>query len=175
MRLFLAVRLPPGVVEHLDRAMQGARSLAPPEVRWVDPARWHLTLAFYGEVPDDRVDRLRAKVTRQVRGTGPLDLRLRAAGRFGDRVMWVGVGGRDRDELRRLGTAVSVEDRPYRPHLTVARVRGCADLRPLVAALGDYEGPGWTATQLVLVRSRLGPRPTYDDIASWPLASRPGA
>ncbi|MDQ1603387.1 MAG: 2,3-cyclic 3-phosphodiesterase [Actinomycetota bacterium] len=175
MRLFLAVRLPPDVVEHLDRAMQAARALAPPEVRWADPARWHLTLAFYGEVPDDRVDRLRNKITRQVRGARTLDLQLRAAGRFGDRVLWVGVGGRDRDELRRLGTAVSVEDRPYRPHLTVARVRGSADLRPLVADLGDYEGPGWTATQLVLVRSRLGPRPAYDDIASWPLAPRPGA
>jgi RNA 2',3'-cyclic 3'-phosphodiesterase len=171
VRLFVALTPPAHVLADVDAALEPVRKVQP-DLRWIPVQRWHLTLAFYGEVADERLDRLRAKVARQVAGSATLDLALRHAGRFGDRVLWVGVGGSDRDGLRRLGTTVSVEDRAYRPHLTVARVRGAADLRPLVATVRDYEGPSFTATEVTLVRSRLGPAPTYDDIASWPLEPR---
>ena len=92
----------------------------------------------------------------------------------------------DREPLTRLASSVSaaarrsripVDDRPYRPHLTLARTRENDDLRPLAARLGTFTGQAWTATHLHLVESRLGQGPghtaRYVSAASWPLAGRP--
>jgi 2'-5' RNA ligase len=72
---------------------------------------------------------------------------------------------------RRSG--IPVDDRPYRPHLTLARVRDRADLRPAVAALGTFAGSPWTPDALHLVRSRLGAGPggtaAHEVLATWPL------
>lgn len=77
---------------------------------------------------------------------------------------------------RRCG--IAVDDRPYRPHLTLARGRPGTDLRPLVDALRGYAGTPWTADALHLVRSRLGAGPggtaAHEVIATWPLG-RPAA
>ncbi len=84
--------------------------------------------------------------------------------------------------LRRLAASVAaaarrsgipVDDRPYRPHLTLARARDRADLRPAVAALGTFAGSPWTPDALHLVRSRLGAGPggtaAHEVLATWPL------
>jgi 2'-5' RNA ligase len=44
-----------------------------------------------------------------------------------------------------------------------------ADVDQDRATLADYLGPSWPATEVVLVRSHLGPRPRYDRLAAWPL------
>ena len=70
-------------------------------------------------------------------------------------------------------TGIAVDDRPYRPHLTLARARPGTDLRPAVEALGDVEGSPWTADALHLVRSRLGAGPggsaVHEVVETWPL------
>ena len=72
---------------------------------------------------------------------------------------------------RRSG--IAVDGRPYRPHLTLARARDGADLRPLVTALGDVAGSPWSAEALHLVRSRLGAGPggtaEHELVGTWPL------
>jgi RNA 2',3'-cyclic 3'-phosphodiesterase len=68
---------------------------------------------------------------------------------------------------------VDVEDRPYRPHLTLARGREGADLRPVVDVLAGFAGRTWTAGELHLVRSHLGAGPErtsrYETLTSWAL------
>jgi 2'-5' RNA ligase len=86
------------------------------------------------------------------------------------------------DALRRLAASVGaaarrsgipVADRPYRPHLTLARARGGADLHRAVDALVGFTGTPWTVDVLHLVRSRLGAGPggtaAHDVVASWRL------
>ncbi len=86
------------------------------------------------------------------------------------------------DGVRRLAASVAaaarrsgiaVDERPYRPHLTLARARDGADLRPAVAALGTFTGSPWTADALHLVRSRLGAGPggtaAHEVVATSPL------
>jgi 2'-5' RNA ligase len=86
------------------------------------------------------------------------------------------------DGLRRLAGSVGaaarrsgipVDDRPYRPHLTLARTRDGADLLPAVAALSTFAGSPWTADALHLVRSRLGAGPggtaAHEVVVTWPL------
>jgi 2'-5' RNA ligase len=168
VRLFVAVVPPAAVVQHLDAALVPVRA-AHPGLGWVPCERWHLTLAFYGEVADADVARARTRVARAAKSVGPLDLRFTGSGRFGDRVLWIGVRGQ-RDELRALARDVDTDGRPYRPHLTVARARrNGIDPRDAAAMLATYEGPPWTAREVLLVRSYLGPRPRHEPVARWPL------
>ena len=167
MRLFVAVRPPAEVVAHADAALAPVRA-EHHALRWVPSERWHLTLAFYGEVPDDKVDGTVEMVERRLRGHQACALWFSGAGQFSRRALWLGVTGAV-DVLRATARAVTFERRPYRPHLTVARLRGGVDAAGAVESLRTYTGPVWTADTVHLVRSRLGPSPVYDDVASWPL------
>lgn len=167
MRLFVAVVAPPEAVAHLAAALAPVQ-VRHPDLQWVPRERWHLTLAFYGEVPEAGLPRVRRRVARAARGAAALSLRFEGSGRFGDRVLWVGVAGQ-RGELRGLAADVATDGRPYRPHLTVARVRRDGRTRAAAAELATYVGPGWSAEQVRLVRSHLGPEPRHELLEAWPL------
>ncbi len=95
--------------------------------RWVPPERWHLTLAFYGEVPDREVAKVVDRLDRRLGDVADLALALTGAGAFSRRAVWLGVTG-DVAPLRAWpGWCARDRGRPYRPHLTVARLRGDAD------------------------------------------------
>jgi 2'-5' RNA ligase len=189
MSLFVAVRLP--AVATSDLAV-GQSALPPqvtamhPELRWVPPQNWHLTVAFLGGVPEQRRGDLTARLARAAGRHPPLSLRLSGAAHFGSRVLFVGVRG-DLASLRALAASVSaaarrakvpVDDRPYRPHLTLARVRGTTSLRDLAAALASYDGPTWTAAAIDLMESTsagvAGQAPRYTILRSFPLSGPPG-
>jgi 2'-5' RNA ligase len=171
VRLFVALDPPADVVEHADRALAPVRARYP-DLRWIPANRWHLTLAFYGEIADDNAGGVAEMVARGLAGHGPLRLQFHGAGQFARRALWLGVEG-EVSRLKGLARAVSFDRRPFRPHLTVARLRGAVDARPAVAELAGYAGPSWVADTVHLVRSRLGPSPAYDDVASWPLTAAP--
>lgn len=180
MRLFVALTPPGEVVDELLVSTTALRALAP-ELRWTRPEQWHLTLAFLGEVDDDVVGELTRRLGRAAARHPPLSLSLGGGGRFGQRVLWTRVQG-DRRGLRRLVDSVRaaarrsgllVEQRPYRPHLTLARADGAVDLQPLVERLASGAGRPWVATRLYLVASLLGAGPEgssrYESTADWPL------
>jgi 2'-5' RNA ligase len=178
VRLFVALDVPDDAVTDLAAAVDTVRA-DQPRLRWIPPDRWHLTLAFLGAVDPRRVDDLVARLTRAADRHPPLPLLLAGAGRFGQRVLWVGVQGAVAD-VGRLAASVAagsrragipVEDRAYRPHLTLARGREGVDLAPAAAALADYSGPRWTASEVHLVRSHLGRDVRYERLVSLPLGA----
>jgi RNA 2',3'-cyclic 3'-phosphodiesterase len=191
VRLFVALWPPAGVVRTLSDAIADVAGSGPTAsaVRWSTAPQLHVTLAFLGEVAPGRQQQVEHRLARVAVRHPPMALHLAGAGRFGERVLFVKVGG-DREALGRLATSVSaaarragvpVEERPFRAHLTVGRARGRdarPDLRPLVGALDGYRSDGWTATELQLVQSRPGGgdggRPAYADVAGWPLTGRAG-
>jgi 2'-5' RNA ligase len=182
MRAFVALIPPAAVLAELAAALAPVQA-AHPDLRWTPAGQWHLTLAFLGEIDGDTLDGgvlpdLTARLARAARRHPPVDLALDGAGRFGDRVLWTRVRGELRALAASVGAAarrcrIAVDDRPYRAHLTLARTRPGADLRPAVDALRDFAGTPWTATTLHLVRSRLGAGPggtaAHEVIATWPL------
>jgi 2'-5' RNA ligase len=182
VRVFAAVVPPGDALQHLAERVDDVRREHPAvPLSWPGAGRWHLTLAFYGEVSDLQASRLAERLARAAARHDAMRLRFAGAGRFGDRVLWAGVEG-DVAPLKSLAASAAaagrrvgldVEDRAYRPHLTLARGRPRArpDLKPLVAALADYDGPPWAADRLVLVRSHLGPTPRYVEQGAWPLAA----
>ncbi|MET8470242.1 RNA 2',3'-cyclic phosphodiesterase [Streptomyces sp. NPDC004856] len=185
MRLFAAVVPPDAALGELSAAVG-----TPPGtdgLRWTERSAWHLTLAFYGDVPDDTVPELTRRLARAAARTAPFALALRGGGHFGGRTLWTGVTG-DVTALRRLAERAEAagrksglpgEHRHYRPHLTLARSRTPRDLGPYVTALDAFAGGTWTVPELTLVRSRLpgsgvpGERPRYDKVDGWRL-SGPG-
>ena len=135
MRLFAAVWPPEEVLDHLDLALasvRGGPAGTSPTVRWSARETWHLTAAFYGDLPDGSVPGLVADLAEVAAGIAPYELALRGAGVFSHRTLWVGVGG-DLEAQRVVshgcvdaGEAAggATDNRPRdRPHLTVGRVR----------------------------------------------------
>ncbi|MFE3473714.1 RNA 2',3'-cyclic phosphodiesterase [Streptomyces bacillaris] len=185
-RLFAAVLPPPSAVAELRTAVAPLHALpGAQDLRWTRPEDWHFTLAFYGEVPDEDVrPELEARLGRAAHRTGPFRLRVHRAGRFGGRALWAGAaGGLDALRLlaeradaagRRSGVPLG-EPRRFTPHLTLARSRTGAELRPFTEALAGFEGQGWEAGELSLVRSELphsgvpGERPRYAVVRAWAL------
>ena len=178
----MAVVPPAAALTDLERAVAPLRG-APGAPRWSAPERWHLTLLFLGTVPAGRVPALTAALGDAVAPTPPLVLRLAGGGRFGSRrrpaVAWAGVegdagplvelAGRLAGAARRLG--LPVEDRPYRPHLTLGRWRpGAAADADLPDRLGGYRGPDWPVEEVLLLESRLGARPSHEVRHRWPLS-----
>ena len=182
MRLFVAV---PPPAEQL-RALDAALGVRDESLRWVPPEQWHLTLVFCGEVSPTVVPELTERLARGAARTPRFELNLAAAGSFPRqaaraRVLWVGLGG-ELETLTRLAercsaaarrSGIGVEDRPFRPHLTVARCGRPTEVTAWVRLLDGYRGPTWQADRLTLVASHLGEgprrRPRYEDVGSFPL------
>ncbi len=154
-----------------------------PKLGWVPPERWHLTLAFLGEVDDESVARLDAPFAAVATAHPSLRLMVEGVGTFPaagrPRVVWAGIAG-DVESVGALARDVStvaatvcshVDTKPFRAHLTVARARRepVDDAAPLLADLDFPPGPPFVATEVVLFRSELGPRPRYTRLAAYPL------
>lgn len=137
MRLFASLRPPAAVLDHLahalDRVGPTALDAGPPPLRWVPAEQRHVTLAFYGEVPDGALDDLAGALTSVAATTVPMRVQLAGAGVFSGATLWVGLRVDDDDDraLVRLMTAAEAagegisrlepRDR-HRAHLTVARL-----------------------------------------------------
>src|SRR4051794_16848653 len=96
MRLFAAVWPPDHVLDHLDLALASVRgepSGLSSAVRWSAREAWHLTVAFYGDLPDGVVPDLTTDLAELAAGIAPYELALHGAGVFSHRTLWVGVAG----------------------------------------------------------------------------------
>jgi RNA 2',3'-cyclic 3'-phosphodiesterase len=182
MRLFVALVPPAFALEEIEAVTAPLRP-GRPDLRWTSHEAWHVTLAFLGQVTDVAVTRLMPRLERAARRHDPLGLALGGGGAFPNgtraRVLWTGLR-RDHRAMASLASSVAAgarragapppdEGRPFMPHLTLARCRVPADVRPLVAALAGFAGTPWVADRIQLIRSCPGPRPSYAELANWPL------
>jgi 2'-5' RNA ligase len=176
-RLFVCVDPSADAVAHLGAVVDGlevSRANAPGHsTRMAARDRWHVTLAFLGDVKAHRIGEVAQAMDRA--WTGPVVVRFAGGGVSGRgkrAILWVGLGG-EVDSLRTLVTATRQElrrarlpydARPFRPHLTISRVGDRVDPELLAndgQTLHGYEGPQWTIDSMLLVASELGPRPVY--------------
>ncbi|MGW6060718.1 RNA 2',3'-cyclic phosphodiesterase [Streptomyces sp. NPDC055189] len=184
VRVFIALAPPDDAKQELAEVL-GPAYQAHPRMRWNRIEDWHITLAFLGEVPASVVELLSTPLARLAAARRPLTLTLRGGGHFDERVLWSGIGG-DLDELHVLATEVRAvvgdcgmapPDRPFRPHLTLARARrdtpSCAV--EAAAGLAGFTGRPWQAERLHLVASNIGRGPgpiRYRDVGAWDFGGR---
>lgn len=142
MRLFLAINLAPEVRHAIVDSTAPLRTIAP-DLAWVREPQLHLTVKFLGEQPEG----LAAKVAETLHEVGErnrsIDVEIGGIGAFPNfrrpRVVWIGVTPDPKLELlhhdvesvcESLG--LPVEGKPFRPHVTLARVKPrSVDLRTL--------------------------------------------
>jgi RNA 2',3'-cyclic 3'-phosphodiesterase len=163
MRLFVCVRPPDDVLDRLDEVVARCRPGASGGVRWADRSTWHVTLHFLGEVadPDPVVEALAGMALPAVEADlGP------AVELLGRRVVCAPIAGLEglartvQGAVAHLGE--SREDRPFRGHVTLARLGRSGGGYPCV---GQPIAARWTVDDIALVRSHLGQGPArYEDL-----------
>ncbi|HEX8846752.1 MAG TPA: RNA 2',3'-cyclic phosphodiesterase [Pyrinomonadaceae bacterium] len=171
VRVFCAVELSN---EARKRAAEHTARLkaSVPDARasWVREENLHLTLKFLGEIEEGRVDNLSRAAARAGKLTKAFKLAIEGAGSFPPRgiprVLWLGVvdSTEGLGQLQRhLEEECSVEgfkreERPFHPHLTLARLRSPQGARTLAELHREagFEAIEFPITELVVMRSELG-------------------
>ena len=175
IRTFIAIDLPPDVKQSLADFTETLKSRGLTGIRWVRPEGVHLTLKFLGNIPPDMPTHILSTLQATTKNHAPFSLTLGSFGVFPNpsnpRVLWVGLKG-DLDALAQLQTSVEEQcsslgldpdRRPFRPHLTLGRVR--RTLTPPQRALihdalqnkTNTDAPRWTIREIHLIHSTLTP------------------
>lgn len=196
MRIFIGIDLDSEIRGRIARFMEGVEAFAR-EAHWVGPELLHITLKFIGERKLEEVDAI-AKRLQQIESPA-IEIRTTGCGFFptakAPRVFWIGIqaspqlaelaGGID---MATAELGVPREDRPYSPHLTLARAsagrgpgsakrRGGDGLNATFAVLekrlpgmGELDFGTMTAREFILYQSRLSPKGSkYTKLARFPL------
>jgi 2'-5' RNA ligase len=153
----------------------------------VESRQVHLTLHFFGSIPEREVELVDLSMKKIARCFGLLGLRLSAIGGFPGlekpSIVWLGVEEKTgallslrkvlRDEIRRLG--FETESRLFCPHVTVGRVKNKAgDLRPVLTGIPlELPTPEKTAEHFVLYQSHcLAQGARYEILKNYPLSKK---
>lgn len=166
VRTFVALHLDEAIRRRIDARVD--RSLK--GVRWVCGRPIHLTLKFLGEVEESRVPTLREALA-CVR-MAPFEIRVRGIGSF-PRVIWAGVEGpvaslAERIEAACIPLGFAREDRPFKPHATIGRVK-----KGRVRCESDADFGAQRVESFALMKSDLRPEgPVYTELETFPV--RPG-
>jgi RNA 2',3'-cyclic 3'-phosphodiesterase len=194
MRIFIGIDIDDEIRTKIARVLEGVRGFAP-DARWVRPESLHITLKFIGEQKPEQVDAISERL-RRVEGRA-MDIRLGGHGFFptakSPRVFWIGIQAGP--ELAELATNIDAgvaelgiprEDRPFSPHLTLARGGGgsgspkrrkCdgpnstfAVLDKRLAAMGELDFGRMMAREFILYQSQLSPKGSkYTKLQRFPL------
>lgn len=139
-----------------------------PRAKWVRPENLHVTLKFLGETDPGKLRAIQ-KALSSIQDASAVTLSFRGLGFFPNekrpRVFWVGMDGSgnlktladaiDR-EMHKLGFAL--ENRPFTPHLTLARFEPPGLAPQLAATVKDNsarEFGSLTAREFRLIESKL--------------------
>lgn len=182
MRLFTGLDVPYETRRNLELLLHHLKPKA--DIQWSPLHNLHVTTKFIGEWPEERLQDLKDTLT-GVPVTGDLRIALRGLGWFPNphqpRVFFVNVQApegllalaRSTDQAC-AAVGIPSEEKPFRPHLTLARIRPAGklfDLKKAVADLPDDNIGAFTATQFHLYKSDLRPGGSvYTKLASYPLS-----
>jgi 2'-5' RNA ligase len=186
-RVFVAIELPAKVRKRLSEHIGRLRTLVPDaQASWVREENLHLTLKFLGDVPITKVELVAQATERAAKTVEPFELNVLGCGAFPPkgqpRVLWVGIDDPS-GQLALLRTTLEDEsaeagfpreEKPFHPHLTIARIRKPHDSRHLAAVHQEigFEPETVRASKLALISSELGSEGSrHTIVARYALAS----
>lgn len=178
----MAVRPPPEVVAAVSERVGSAQVTgAEPGMRWATADHWHFTLLFLGPVA--QLAPVEGALGKAAGAHLPFSVQVGGASAFpGEqraRVVWLGVADGAAPLVALAATVAAAlrpvgytgDRRPFRPHLTVARLKAPAPVPRTVVSLGPAPvGPAWVVDEVLLYRSDLSPSgSTYTVLGRFPL------
>ena len=183
MRLFTALDLPDDVVHNLEAFV--ARLKPSARLQWSPPANLHITTKFIGEWPEEKLSELQAALAAVPERPG-IDVTIAKVGFFpherSPKIFWCGIEAPGLPalaadtEAATESVGIAREDRPYSPHLTLARIKDRPDLRPLhsaISAAPSLTFGRFTARSFFLYRSELRPTGSvYTKLSEFPFSKR---
>ena len=183
MRAFVAIEVPGPVLDSLV-LFQKELSATGGDMKLVERQNLHFTVKFLGEVTESEATEVGARLGRL--SPKAADVEVRGAGAFPTlshpRVVWAGVSAEHEalvaaiasDVIGALGGIGEKDDRPFRAHITLGRVRSGRNARQLADLLRSSSGrPFGVArlSELKLKSSVLTPAgPIYKNLGVYPLA-----
>ncbi len=187
IRSFLAIELPEPILKKIGE-VQGDLKSAHAGVGWTNPEKIHLTLKFFGNIEESRIDLIFKSIEEPIRKTLPFSLKVRGVGAFphlkNPRVIWIGLVD-EREVLTSLQKQIETqlekvgfqpENRPFHPHLTLGRMKLSRGKEGLVGRMerhreedfGDFQ-----VERVVLFKSDLKPSgPIYTPLRELRLGGR---
>ena len=185
IRAFLAIDPPEDILQAMSRLQEKLKREIGGRISWTKPQGQHLTLKFFGDISTEDVKNICSAVQNRVASGQSLNLKIEKLGVFPDarrpRVIWCGVYG-DAEKLSILqkqldsdfaGIGFPMEDRPFRAHLTLGRIKDSHGLTGISEALtknSAFAAGEFNCTELILFQSKLSPQgATYTKLAEFAL------
>jgi 2'-5' RNA ligase len=184
-RIFIAVKVnPEGELLRMFSSLKAI--LAAENIKWVEAANMHLTLAFLGDTEEKRIKFLSSMLKNKCSGFGEFDFNLTGTGVFKNfrdpRVLWVGIQSAER--LIQLNNIIAeglklngfeIEERQFRPHLTLGRVKSVRNTENLKSVLEKYRDKHFQIVQVgevILYESILmQTRPIYKPLGIYSISA----
>jgi RNA 2',3'-cyclic 3'-phosphodiesterase len=182
-RIFIAVKIDPGA-RLLDMISDLRETLREEKIKWTEPANFHITLAFLGETEEDKIIAVSRMLKDVSKGSGVFGLIIKGAGVFKSfndpRVLWTTIEPSEKlnglydlviPGLRNIG--INLEERAFRPHLTLGRIKRIDDIdkfKTLIMRYAGMELQSQQVSEVVLYESVLfHSGPLYKPLAKYPL------
>lgn len=169
IRCFIAIEIPDAIQtllisaqEELNRSVRGAS--------WVKRGNIHLTLKFLGDVAPNQISTIKDSIEQVANARSPFSLEIGGIGTFPNltrpRIIWAGVKT-GVDEVISISNEIDAglsqhgyerEEKPFRPHLTLARLKRRINLKPFVDVFHQYDtinGATLIVNQIQVVESQL--------------------
>lgn len=187
-RTFIAVTPDEPILDALENGVRKLRhSIDAPGIRWESRNKWHITLCFLGDVIVTAIPELSDSLEAVCAEQTVFPSKVEGFGAFPSlkrpRILWAGIDDREKhlsviqktvtDASTRFGARK--EDKPFRPHLTVARVRTedhrvLSQIAPAVQPLTHTDFGSWEVASVELWRSTLQSGGSmYELLARFPL------
>jgi len=189
IRSFLAIEIPIAVLSRIKMVQEDLKS-SRIDVRWVNPEKIHLTLKFFGNIEESRIDSIAESIKGPVQATSPFALQVAGLGAFphlkNPRVIWVGlvdektvlVPFQNELETRLDRIGFLREDRAFQPHLTLGRAKSSRGREDLVGRIEKHREEKFGMFQvdgLTLFKSELTPSgPIYTKLRQLELGGLAG-
>jgi RNA 2',3'-cyclic 3'-phosphodiesterase len=172
-RIFIAVKIDPG--DALLNMISDFRNTCRDEkIRWTESENFHITLAFLGDTAEEKIKVVGKMLKRVCKGSGAFDMVIKGAGVFKNikdpRVIWTGIEPSEKlnqlHESIKTGlkeAGISLEERNFRPHLTLGRIKSIQDsdsLKTLIAGYSNLELQRQSVNEVILfesILSNIGP------------------
>lgn len=172
-RTFCAIELPDQVRAQLQDHVRRLREAVPDaSASWSRPENVHLTLKFFGNVRPEKLPLISAAASRATKDFAPFQIRIGGTGVFPKpsraQVLWIGIEDpsaqlsalQRRFEEECARERFAKEDRAFRPHLTIARIRRPEGARQLADThlQTEFEPVEVAIRKIIVFRSELSPK-----------------